>query len=205
MDTESEHQESGLKSFLKRLKMSESTISMALGALVVVVVGVLVYNYFSSVNKQPATDQVAYEGVQLVKENGKLVPQGLPKTHKVTNGEHLWQIAEKYYESGYNWVNIAQENQLIAPYVIVEGQELTIPKTAQIVVEKPEVKVTETTSTQDSILTDNYTVAKGDTLWKIAVRAYGDGYQWTKIFKANQEQIVDSNVIEKGMVLKLPR
>ena len=40
-----------LKKFLKAIRLNESTISTVLGALVVVVVGVLIYNYFTSVNK----------------------------------------------------------------------------------------------------------------------------------------------------------
>ena len=198
------YQDTGLKRLLKTLRMNESLISMALGALVVVVVGVLIYNYFSSVNK-PTDEMVAQEGVTLVEQDGQLVPQGLPKTHTVSQGEHLWSIAEKYYDSGYNWVDIAKENKLYAPYVVTLGQELTIPQTAQIAVDKPQVKAVQETATQDSILSDQYTVVKGDTLWKIAVRAYGDGYQWTKVYQANKDQISDPNVIEKEMTLKLPR
>ena len=179
---------------------------MVLGALVVVIVGVLIYNYFSSVNKSTTPDQVAQEGVTMMEENGKLVPQGLPKTHTVTRGEHLWSIAEKYYESGYNWVDIAKVNNLTDPGQITEGQELVIPKTAQIALEKSEsMAAVSKDVTTDSILNEDYTVVAGDTLWKIAVRAYADGYAWTRVYEANADQITDANVIEKGMVLKLPR
>lgn len=202
---ENNYTETTLKRFLKALRMNESFISVILGALVVVVVGILIYNYFSSVNKSSDPDQVTQEGVTLVEEDGKLVPQGLPKTHTVTSGEHLWSIAEKYYESGYNWVDIAKENNLTDPGQITEGQELVIPKTAQIALEGQEPVVAGAADTPESILTEDYTVVAGDTLWKIAVRAYGDGYAWTKIHQANTDQVIDANVIEKGMVLKLPR
>lgn len=32
---------------------------------------------------------------------------------------------------------------------------------------------------------ETYVVAKGDDLWKIAVKMYGDGFAWVKIAKAN--------------------
>ena len=195
--------ESRLKSFLKSLRMNESTISMALGALVVVVVGVLVYNYFSSVNKVKETDQLA-SGVTLVEEAGELVPDELPVTHTVVKGEHLWAIAERYYDTGYNWIDIASENNLVNADSIGEGQELIIPRVGIKVVEKPEVAGAITASDK-SILNDQYTVAKGDYLWDIAVRAYGDGYQWTKIWEANKETVVNPNIVEAGMILRLPR
>jgi nucleoid-associated protein YgaU len=44
---------------------------------------------------------------------------------------------------------------------------------------------------------------KGDSLWKIAVRAYGDGYKWVSIAKANK--LVNPNLIHSGNVLTLPR
>ena len=48
-----------------------------------------------------------------------------------------------------------------------------------------------------------YTVKSGDYLWSIAVRAYGDGYQWVKIVKANN--LVNPDLIFSGNVLRLPR
>lgn len=186
--------------------MNESLISTVLGALVVIVVGVLIYNYFSGVNKIATEDQMAQEGVTLIEENGQLVPQGLPKTHVVAKGEHLWSIALKYYDSGYNWVNIAQENQIVNPSQITEGMELVIPKTAQIAIEskKPAVADEAMMVNNESNIVNQHVVVAGDTLWNIAVRAYGDGYAWTSIYEANVNQVSNANVIEKGMVLKIP-
>ena len=198
--------EDKLKSTLKSLRMNESVISTILGALVVVVVGVLVYNYFSSVNNTAISDQVAVNGVSLVEENGELVPQDLPITHTVAKGEHLWSIAEKYYESGYNWVNIAKENKLSNANVVTEGQELVIPRVGVITLEVSTPAVAGTQAEQPKgILSSNYVVVSGDTLWSIAVRAYGDGYQWTKVWEANLDQVPDPNLIEKGTELKLSR
>jgi nucleoid-associated protein YgaU len=50
---------------------------------------------------------------------------------------------------------------------------------------------------------NTYTVSKGDSLWSIAVKAYGDGYKWTEI--ANANNLKNPNVIFTGTSLNLPR
>jgi len=188
-----------LKNFLKKIKLNESTISMILGALVVVVVGVLIFNYFKGVGKGKVTTPTPTPGeVKLIEEEGKLVPEGLPTTYKVQKGDHLWKIAEKFYGSGYNWVDIAKENKIKNSNLLFVDQELTIPKTA---VKQPAAKVTQNFG--PAITGDSYTIVKGDSLWKIAVRAYGDGYQWVKI--ASENNLKSPNLIYPGNVLKLPR
>ena len=51
----------------------------------------------------------------------------LPTIHQVKAGENLWLIAENYYHSGYNWLDIAKENHLFQPDFIVVDQALIIP------------------------------------------------------------------------------
>ncbi len=50
---------------------------------------------------------------------------------------------------------------------------------------------------------ETYTVAKGDSLSKIASRY--SGVTWKEIFQANQDQISDPDKIFPGMVLKIPQ
>jgi nucleoid-associated protein YgaU len=190
-----------LKEILKKLKLSEQNISMVLGALVVIVIGILIFNYFRGVGKEEApVGEPAPGEIQLIEEEGRLVPEGLPKTHEVQKGEHLWMIAEKYFGSGYNWVDIAQENSLINPNSLLVGQSLVIP---QAEVKKPvELPVT---GIGEVISGNEYTVEKSDNLWEIAVRAYGDGYQWTKIWHANESFVKNPDIIQSGQVLSLPR
>ena len=47
-------------------------------------------------------------------------------------------------------------------------------------------------------------VGKGDTLWDIAARVYGNGEMYERIFKANRDGISDPNRIFPGMSLNLP-
>ncbi len=172
-----------LKSTLKNLKLNENNISMILGVLVVIVSGVLVVNYFKDKNK----------GSVLTTEKNVNSQVSLPNTHTVIKGETLWKISETYFGSGYNWVDIAKANNLKNPDRIEEGQVLTIPK-----------KTSNLPSENNSSISGaNYTVVKGDSLWKIAVRSYGDGYKWTQIAKENS--LAHPNLIHPGNVLRLPR
>ncbi|MFQ5757595.1 MAG: LysM peptidoglycan-binding domain-containing protein [Acidiferrobacterales bacterium] len=52
-----------------------------------------------------------------------------------------------------------------------------------------------------------YTVVRGDNLWDIASYRviYGNPYQWPLIYRANQDQIADADLIEPGQVLVIPR
>ena len=48
----------------------------------------------------------------------------------------------------------------------------------------------------------NVTVVKGDTLWAIAVKYYGDGSQWKRIAEANG--VTDPKKLKIGTVLEIP-
>ena len=181
-----------LKTILKALKLNESTISMILGALVIVVVGVLVINYFKG------------------REAGTTLPTGvtterdttLPRTHTVAAGETLWSISERYYNSGYNWVDIAEENNLANAGLIEEGQALSIPDVPAKTVTVSGGEVA-SESSDGSISGSTYEVVKGDSLWNISVRAYGDGYRWVEVAKENK--LANPNIIHAGNILILPR
>jgi nucleoid-associated protein YgaU len=165
---------------------------MILGAIVIIVVGVLVVNYFKDKGK----------GILPFFPTGnktEVTQNTEAKSHTVAKGENLWKIAEKYYGSGYNWVDIAKENKLANPGVISEGQKLTIPN---VEAKKLTVKEVKTVSTEP-ITGATYQVVKGDCLWTIAVRAYGDGYKWPEIAKENK--LVNPSLIHPGNILVLLR
>lgn len=48
----------------------------------------------------------------------------------------------------------------------------------------------------------SYTIRKGDTLWSIAARHYGDGKMWTQIVDANPG--LDPKKLAVGQVISLP-
>ena len=183
-----------LKNFLKKIKLSERTISAVLGVLVVVVAGTLLFNFFQS------RDEIGLlNGDQAIEEGQKeeSIASTLPIIHRTGQGENLWRIAQEYYGSGYNWVDIAQTNSLRNADFLLVGQELLIPDVA--------VRWPETDLVDDEARVNTYTVQSGDSLWKIAVAVYGDGYQWTNVYEAN-EATIGSNpgLIYAGQVLVMP-
>jgi putative chitinase len=180
-----------LKAILKSLKLNESSISMFLGAIVIVVVGVLVINYFKDQGASLPFLSTGEEEVTLEK----------PGTYTVKTGDNLWKIAEDIYGSGYNWVDIAAENNLAEPGLINQGQVLNLPDVeAQMATTKIEPQLSDIV---EPITGGTYNVAKGDSLWEIAVRAYGDGYRWSEI--ARENELVNPNLIHSGNILVLPR
>ena len=54
---------------------------------------------------------------------------------------------------------------------------------------------------------DEYTVVRGDYLWKISGKPdiYGDPYQWMRIYTYNRDQIKDPDLIYPDQVLKIQR
>lgn len=49
-----------------------------------------------------------------------------------------------------------------------------------------------------------HTVEKGDSLWKIAEKAYGDGSKYMAIFEANKPMLSDPDKIYPGQMLRIP-
>jgi len=49
-----------------------------------------------------------------------------------------------------------------------------------------------------------HTVVKGDTLWAVAKKSYGDGSKYKLIFEANRPMLADPDEIYPGQVLRIP-
>lgn len=230
-------QSSNVPAFLQRiqsdLKSQQSPSSLLLGALIIVVLAVLAFNFFNkNINSQtPQTDSQKTEAA-----NKDVARNALPGKYTVKSGDTLFSIAQKYYDNGYLYQQIADENKIADVNTLTTGQVLTIPK-----VNQPEVSPTpsdtpslsptpssspemnpQDQSTQNTYYTkggiggaqnqtewgekitgNTYTVQEGDWLSKIAGRAYGDIFSYQKIAQANNIQNPD--LIEPGMVLTIPR
>lgn len=50
-----------------------------------------------------------------------------------------------------------------------------------------------------------YVIVSGDTLWKIAEKAYGNGNKYTAIVEANKEVIKDADKIFPGQKIRIPK
>ena len=82
-------------------------------------------------------------------------------------------------------------------------------KTCKIKIETTKKAVTaepkrETTSSPAPVKQNKtYTVVRGDCLWNIAKKFYGNGSQYTKIYNANKDKIKSPNLIYPGQVLTI--
>lgn len=62
---------------------------------------------------------------------------------------------------------------------------------------------TRETKAPESNPSKTYTAKKGDCLWSIAKRFYGNGAKYTKIYEANKDTIKNPNLIQVGQVITL--
>lgn len=176
---------------------------MVMGAVVVLVIGAMLINYLRGLNnstENTTASEIVSSNEPEKGETPKL--EDLPKKYTIQKGDNLWKVAEAVYGSGYNWIDIAKENNLSNPSALNAGQEINIPK-----VEARQATIVASSKTSQTpvktIEGDTYTIAKGDSLWDIAVRAYQDGYKWVEIAKAND--LENPGIIHPGNSLKLPR
>ncbi len=124
--------------------------------------------------------------------------------YTVATGDDLWHIAVKAYGDGYKWVEIAKANKLTNPGVITAGTKLALPKVAPTIAQNTMTTPTPVqVQSANKITATTYTIAHGDDLWDIAVRAYGDGYKWVDIARANN--LANPNLIHSGNTLTIPR
>lgn len=176
-------------------KVRENYLSVALGVLVFLVILTLIFRS-GDTPKKDAMDQKNQETKQ--------------KTYVVKPGDSVSSIARDQLGSMDKAEEIIKTNDLKNPNTIEVGTELVLPAeevdmTDDVkMVEDKDATVNGDGATSDKAITgDTYTVVKGDHLWDIAVRAYGDGNKYTLIIEANKLRNPDR--IEAGTVLKLPR
>ena len=87
-------------------------------------------------------------------------------------------------------------------YVEYSTKTVQVTKKATKTTAKKTTKRKSTKKTSSTKKT--YTVKKGDCLWNIAKKYYGNGSYYTKIYTANKDKIKNPNLIYPGQVLTLP-
>ena len=182
-----------LKKILKTIKLHEREISIFFGVLVLFIAGIFIIRYVKDLSgKNSFQDTVT--------------TQNQNQAHTVTRGETLWSISQKYYGKGSQWKKIADVNKIDNPGKLEVGQTLIIPDTEPTPATNatPAPQITkEAASTNTQITENSYTVVKGDSLWKIAIRAYGDPYKWVEIAMVNN--LKNPDIIHSGNVFIIPR
>ena len=116
--------------------------------------------------------------------------------YTVQSGDTLMEISREVFngDSQY-WDEIADLNDIKAPYTIYPGQELKLPKEGK--------KTTQASAqSQASTTSKTYTVQSGDCLMGIARKLLGDPHRWREI--ANLNDIGPPYTIHPGDELKVP-
>lgn len=198
------------------VQASQSKLSMILGALIILVAAILMFNYFSKGKEVLGPAQKT----QIQQTEGMTTDVDTEGKYTVKEGDTLFLIAQKYYQDGYKYTELAKLNNLTDANQLEVGQVLNVPKMeaetvkAEVSPEKLDTSslIEEVVTTQaptegtewgSKISGSKYTVTAGDWLSKIAGRAYGDVMEYEKIAKANN--ITDPNLIEPGTVINIPR
>jgi nucleoid-associated protein YgaU len=189
--------------FFSRFKITESYTSLILGAIVVLIAGILVLS-FAKINRNKVTSSVR-DFVDVEKLD--LQDSNTSSTYTVRPGDDLWTISVNVYNDGYKWVEIAKLNKLENPGLIYAGNKLIIPTqkhTEQVAINSNSIsKIQSTTISNNPITGTTYVIKSGDNLWNICVRAYGDGYKWPEIAKINH--LENPDLIFSGNTLQIPR
>jgi nucleoid-associated protein YgaU len=110
-------------------------------------------------------------------------------TYEVKEGDTLWDISDKFFGNPFKWkknIYLPNDELIDDPDLIYPGQKLTI-----------KMDPSKTNSNKNEII---YTVKKGDTLWDISDRFFGDPMLWReRVYKENREVIGnDPNLIKPG-------
>jgi nucleoid-associated protein YgaU len=183
------------------LTLREKYFNLILGLVASFVISTLTYKLLlKNIKVNLAFKMPVFKFGQKTIEN-KPVAKKSDKTYIVAEGDDLWNIAEKFYGSGFNAYDISIANKMADSSNLEVGIKLVIP---QVTPRQPTVgEISTISSAQVTYVENKYIVQPGDSLSIIAQRVYGDIFAWPKIMNANNLLSPDS--IESGMILVIPR
>ncbi len=111
------------KDISTQLKLSESYISLVLGAVVVLGISVVFFLFVKNSGLEGTTPIIDEKDIPQLEAP---VDQ---MTYTLQEGEGLWDVAVKFYGDGFKWMDIARANGLENnPDNIAPGMKLIIPR-----------------------------------------------------------------------------
>lgn len=130
-------------------------------------------------------------------------------TRLLPNGKMLFDTNMKVSLESYDIKEDAKEGFDVVVSVKLKQYRDYGTKTCKITGAdtKPKVSVETKRPTEKSpapSTNQTYTVVKGDCLWNIAKKFYGNGSKYTVIYDANKSKIKNPNLIYPGQVLTIP-
>jgi len=182
-----------VKDVLKNLKLNENVVSTLMGAVVVVLAGVLLLNFFKSARQVDTSDRTSSAAIEIAEPAisteepvtvVEISPANPGQEYVVQQGDSLWKIADAAYGTGYSWSKIYDANRGVIgqnPSVLEAGTRLALPDSLTAVVE--------------------HTVVRGDNLWNISLQYCGSGSSWSSI--AAQNNLANPRLIEPGLKLTI--
>ena len=129
-------------------------------------------------------------------------------SRKMPNGKILFDTNIKVSLEDYTISEEADEGFDVKVTIKLKQYKDYSTKTVQITIkqerQRPVVVQTPSRPATTATSTRTYTVVRGDCLWNIAKKYYGNGSQYTKIYNANRDKIKNPNLIYPGQVLVIP-
>lgn len=109
------------------LRSSQSYSNLILGLIIVLVIGILLLNYFKKTQSELGSSSQS-DQTQTKSQSGDVDPNNLPGNYTIKEGDTLFSIAQKYYQDGYQYPKLVQANNLTNENTIEVGQTIIIPK-----------------------------------------------------------------------------
>lgn len=157
-------------------------------------------NITDNVKREPKTISISGEIV------GKKAKETLEKIEKLhQNGEFVNYIGQNTLKKA-----LITSFDTSHPNTIYGGCSFSM-EIKEVRIAKSPIVIKKTVS-QQQVVTEQtpeknertYTVKRGDCLWNIAKKYYGNGAQYTKIYNANKGQIKNPDLIYPGQVFVIP-
>ena len=170
-----------------KIHWQESYASLVLGAIIVIILGLLVANFLTRQRRQiDGGEQISQPQAEEVQPGGE---------YKIVAGDSLSKISEKFYGSQEYWPTIARLNNIANPNFIFADLVIKLPTKSEIEAARAQTTVT------------SYQVQAGDTLFLIAEKVYGDGSKWTVLDRANgRKRLPNGNpLVLAGSTIVVPR
>ena len=128
---------------------------------------------------------------------------------KFTNGKDIFNTNIKVALEEYTITDTTEEGfDTKVKIKLKQYKEYSTKKVQVTIKQYRPPAVTRTVTTNNTAVAkpsgQNYTVKRGDCLWNIAKRFYGNGAKYTTIYNANRSKIRNPNLIYPGQVLWIP-
>ena len=161
---------------------------------------------FATYNNSFQNASYFLENIEKLKTSEK--PFQFIVSRKMPSGKILFDTNIKVSLEDYTISEEAEEGFDVKVTIKLKQYKDYSTKTVQITIkqERPRPVVVQTPSRPATTAptTRTYTVVRGDCLWNIAKKYYGNGSQYTKIYNANRDKIKNPSLIYPGQVFVIP-